>query len=167
MLTCQGLPPGAWIFPRGMTFPKSQKGNKRVAVTLLTRILMTKFDRIFHHLQGLWGWNGNDLCCMQVSKFAGLKNIKKAICLKVPTHELDSNFTTMCYPQIVFYTSLPQCPSFSTSLYFPLWSYSLEYTNMTLMGVDRCNSLYLSICETNNERGEADGEMSVCLSLGV
>lgn len=104
---------------------------------------------------------------MQVSKFAGLKNIKKAICLKVPTHELDSNFTTVCYPQIVFYTSLPQCPSFSTSLYFPLWSYSLEYTNMTLMGVDRCNSLYLSICEANNERGEADGEMSVCLSLGV
>lgn len=104
---------------------------------------------------------------MQVSKSAGLKNIKKAICLKVPTHELDSNFTTMCYPQIVFYTSLPQCPSFSTSLYFPFWSYSLEYTNMTLMGVDRCNSPYLSICEANNERGEADGEMYVCLSLGV
>lgn len=44
---CQVLLPWASVFPREVPFSKAQKAIKRITVTLLTSILVTKLDSIF------------------------------------------------------------------------------------------------------------------------
>lgn len=134
----------AKLCPRGLEsstkeclFLSQKKSIKRVAITLLTSIHVTIFNRISNYFQEWWGRNGRNPCCLRTRKSACLKNSNKTICLTAPASTLGSNPTTMRDLHVVFDTSLPNVPISISIIVFgavvwsmPIWS-QWKWINVT------------------------------------
>lgn len=104
-------PLGVEYIPKRCLFLNQKNDVKRVAVTLLTSILVTKFDWVPIICKNC----GTEMDITFVAwkrrtvmAIIGLKNTNEIICLMAPTSELSNTPTIMWDLHIVFNNSLPQ-----------------------------------------------------------